>query len=426
MTGKIKWVAAQPLIGGMPLGFENAFGTPPEAIITAGFDNDKHYIKYMNETRKLNIPVINMDVTYTQFISEDDETKYKALKNIDVLMHVAVCAGLSMLNAVNDGSKKRGDADNDQNQNMYSLTKLGMRMSAKVVAFENAPAAYSKVGTSVVGRLKEIAQEQDYSTQLFRTDTLLHGIPQTRKRTFIMFYKGSNPGLFNYELMPYTPLPEYLTYVDKSMTHWDDDINIDPKDQFYDFILAHSGESTYYKAMQKLGSERTSWSSLQLTDHVGFDIAHAWFKKQIEELNITNEQDKFTRGLRVCLHCKEKRSKGLGYWDSSTYMPNDGLYVNAMISKNIHRSLHPTQERGYNIREILHLMGHPHDFEMIDAKRNWVHISQNVPVKTATFIGSQIREYLNGKLPIASTSFVMQDNIKQRLDTPSMPEAEEW
>jgi hypothetical protein len=63
---------------------------------------------------------------------------------------------------------------------------------------------------------------------------------------------------------------------------------------------------------------------------------------------------------------------------------------------------------------------------MIDSKKNWNHISQNVPVKTATFIGSQIKAYINGKLPISSTPFVMQDNIKQRLDTPSMPETEQW
>lgn len=427
MTGKnIKWVVAQPLIGGMPIGFENAFGVPPEAIITAGFGNDNHYIKYMNETHDKKIPVINMDVTYTHFASDEDEKKYQSLKNIDVLMHVAVCAGLSQLNAVNEGSKKRGDADNDQNQNMYGLTKLGMRLGAKVVAFENAPAAYTKAGAAVIDRLKEIASGEGYTTQLFRTDTLLHGIPQSRKRTFIMFYKDGNPGLFNYQLVPYTPLPEYLTFVGEGMPHWGEEVAIDSKDQFYDFILAYSGEPSYYQAMQKIGPGKNTWTALQLTDHIGFDTAIEWFEKKAKELGETSEKDKYSRAARICRHCKNKREQGLGYWDSTTYLANDGQYVNAVISKNIHRSLHPTEERGYNIRELLHLMGHPHDFEMIEAKKNWNHISQNVPVKTATFIGSQIREYLQGKLPISSTLFVMQDNIKQRLDTPSMPEAEQW
>lgn len=430
MSGKkeIKWIVAQPLIGGMPIGFENAFGVPPKAIITAGFSNDTHYIKYMNETRNLGIPVINMDVTYTQFNTAEDEKIYNKIvkSGVDVLMHVAVCAGLSMLNAASAGSKKRGDADNDQNQNMYGLTKLGMRTGAKVIAFENAPAAYTKAGADVINRIKDIALEQGYTTQLFRTDTLLHGIPQSRKRTFIMFYKDGNPGLFNYQLVPYTPLPLYLSSVDDSMPHWDDNLEIHAKDQFYEFVLDRAGEPTYYKAMQKIGDGKTSWTALLLTDHVGFDTAIEWFDKKAKENNETHEMDKYTRAARICRHCKNKREQGLGYWDSSTYLANDGQYVNAVISKNIHRSLHPTEERGYNIRELLHLMGHPHDFEMIDPIKNWTQISQNVPVKTATFIGLQIREYLEDNLLISSTPFVMQDNIKQRLDTPSMPAAEQW
>jgi len=426
-TGK-KFVVAQPLIGGMCIGFENAFGTPPEAIITSGAPNDKHYIRYMNETRKLGIPVINMCGNYQDFITKEDEKIFNQVvsNGVDVLMHVAVCAGLSMLNSVNEGSKARGDADNDQNKNMYALTELGFRMKAKVVSFENAPAAYTKSGEKVIDRLKEKAQEAGYSTQLFRTDTLLHGIPQSRKRTFIQFYRDGNPGLFEYEHKEYTPLPVYLEEVGEGMPHWGEQVAIDSKDQFYEFILHYSGEETYYAAMKKLGGEKNTWTALQLSDHVGFDEAVKWFEQRAQEEGETSDKDKYLRAKRIALHCKNKRAQGLGYWDSTTYLANDGLYVNAVISKNIHRSLHPTQERGYNIRELLHLMGHPNDFEMIEPLKNWNHISQNVPVKTATHIGTQIRKYLDGELSVSSTEFVKQDNIKQRLDTPSHPKQEEW
>jgi site-specific DNA-cytosine methylase len=428
MKNEIKWVACQTLIGGMSIGFENAFGVPPLAIITAGFGNDKHYIKYMNEKRGFNIPVINMESDYKTFKSDEDKLIFERVvsKGIDVLQHVAICSGLSQLNSVNEGSKARGDADNDQNQNMYALTELGFRMKAKVVSFENAPAAYTKSGEKVIERLKEKAQEAGYSTQLFRTDTLLHGIPQSRKRTFIQFYKDGNPGLFEYEHKEYTPLPVYLEEVGEGMPHWGEQVAIDSKDQFYEFILHYSGEETYYAAMKKLGGEKNTWTALQLTDHVGFDEAVAWFEQRAQEEGETSDKDKYLRARRIALHCKNKRAQGLGYWDSTTYLANDGLYVNAVISKNIHRSLHPVQERGYNIRELLHLMGHPHDFEMIEPLKNWNHISQNVPVKTATHIGTQIRKYLDGELQVSSTEFVKQDNIKQRLDTPSHPKQEEW
>jgi len=423
-TGKINWIVAQPLIGGMPIGFENSFGNPPMAIITAGFSNDDHYIKYMNDTRKLNIPIIKMDASYEVFETEKDEILYNKIisDGVDVLMHVAVCAGLSQLNSCNTGSKARGCADNDQNQNMYGLTKLGMKMGANVVAFENAPAAYTNAGKETIERLEEIATERNYSTHLFRTDTLLHGIPQSRKRTFIMFYKNSNPGLFNYEHKQYTPLSEYLKEVNSSMIHFEESVAIDAKDVFYEFILDYSGKKTYYEAMQEIGPHKNTWTALQLTDYIGFEHGIEWMNKKYEETG----EEKFAKGKKLCEHCKKKVDMGKGYWDSSTYLANNGLYVNAVISKNIHRSLHPTEERGYNIRELLHLMGHPHDFEMINPKKNWQQISQNVPVKTATFIGSQIKKYVMGELPISSTTFVKQDNIKQRLDTQSHPVQEEW
>jgi len=427
MNGKINWVVAQPLIGGMPIGFENAFENPPLAIIHQGWSNDKHYIKYMNETRNLNIPVIEMNSDYETFITSDDEYRFNTLmsKRLDAVIMTPVCSGLSQLNAVQEGPKARGSADNDQNQNMYNLTKLGMRMKAKVLAFENAPAAYTHAGEAVVDKLKEIATERGYSTQLFRTDTLLHGIPQTRKRTFVMFYRDTNPGIFNYEHVPYTPLSEYLLKVNDKLPHWNDNVAINSKDQFYEFVLNYSGEKTYYEAMKKLAPEKNTWTALQLTEHIGFNTAIKWFNEQGKLNNEKSDKEKYLRAARICMHCKSKRDKGLGYWDSTTYLANDGLYVNAVISKNIHRSLHPTEERGYNIRELLHLMGMPKDFEMIEAKKNWNHISQNVPVRTATFIGKQMKEYLNDKLLIASSSFVKQDNIAERLDTKNSP-VQEW
>jgi hypothetical protein len=87
--------------------------------------------------------------------------------------------------------------------------------------------------------------------------------------------------------------------------------------------------------------------------------------------------------------------------------------------------LQPKYERGYNIRELLWLMGHPHDFDLVDEKL-WSNISQNVPVKTATFIGKNIKAYIEGELPISTTPFVKQDNTKQRCDTQSHPQDEEW
>jgi hypothetical protein len=76
---EIKYVVAQPLIGGMTLGFEDVFGHPPEAIITAGGANDKHYINYMNVTKQKNVPVIYMNGSYTEFVTPEDEMLYNQI-----------------------------------------------------------------------------------------------------------------------------------------------------------------------------------------------------------------------------------------------------------------------------------------------------------------------------------------------------------
>lgn len=424
MIGKVKWVVCQPLIGGMAIGFENAFGSLPLAIITCGFNNDEHYIKYINETRNLNIPIIKMDSTYTEFIDTASEVLFNEIivDGLDVLMHVAVCSGLSQLNCSRTGSKRMGWADNDQNQNMYNLSKLGMNLGANIVAFENAPAAYTKVGEETIKRLIEISNTYNYTTQLFRTNTLLHGIPQSRKRTFIMFYKNGNPGLFNYEYKKYTILTDYLNEVNKTMMHFNDYVDIETKDVFYDFVLHESGMSTFHDAIIKLGPDKNICTSLTLTNYIGFEIGIKYFKDKLEQ----TQDVKYEKAIRLSKHCKKKLSLGLGFWDGSTCLQNGGMYINALIAKNMQKLLHPSKERGYNIREMLHLMGHPHNFEMIDPKKNWWQISQNVPVPAAEFVGSQIKEYLNGNLKISSTTFVKQDNIKQKLDTLSYSIEEEW
>ena len=188
-----KWISVQNLIGGMALGFEKVFGSP-EAIITNGVKNDNLYINYCNETRHLNIPVYTMNSDYTELVSGPTET----LPEADVYAMTPVCAGLSMLNSSTSGKYARGDADNCQNQNMYNLTRLAMRNKAKVIAFENAPALYTKTGEGVVVKLQEIADKYGYTFGLFATNTLYHGIPQSRKRTFALFYRDTNPAIFNF------------------------------------------------------------------------------------------------------------------------------------------------------------------------------------------------------------------------------------
>ena len=89
-----KWISAQPLIGGMSLGFEQEFGNP-ECIITGFAGNDNQYINYTNVQRKLNIPVVTMDPTYSDIL---ENSECKEIPQDCLWVMVPICSGLSMLN----------------------------------------------------------------------------------------------------------------------------------------------------------------------------------------------------------------------------------------------------------------------------------------------------------------------------------------
>jgi len=416
----IRYVFAQPLIGGMSIGFERSFGCPPIAIITAGIKNDLHYIKYMNEDRKLNIPVIYMDSEYKNFQSENDEALYnKIIKNIDVFAHVAVCSGLSQMNSCNSGSKARGCANNDQNQNMYNLTSLGMRMSAKVVVFENAVGAYTSIGEGTVNHLRSIADSFNYTTHLVKTDTLLHGIPQSRKRTFISFYKDSNPPVFKYEKKGFKELSSYLREI-STESHMNDYI-VEPEEVLsglYEFILSKTNSSTLLEAIDKVGvGNKETWTVAQLTEVIGWDLAIEYLTDKSKEENDEIKLKKILKTVGEVEHYKKKKLAGLSFWDNTPILANRGKFTNAIVGKSLANMINPNEEKPYNIRQILHLMGMPDDFNMIEPKKNWNHICQNVPVKTSEYVSMQIKEYLMSQLPISNLTFVKQDNIKQQIDT---------
>lgn len=401
MDKKISWVSMQNLIGGFAVGAEAAFGTLPKMIIHQGSPNDKHYINYMNVTRNLNIPVVELINNYLGFKSIEDENLFNKViseNSIDVIIMTPYCSGLSQMNSSSSGSKKRGDADNDQNQNMYNLCNLGFRINPRVVCYENAPGAYSKSGEATMNRVKEISDKFNYSMHMYKTDTIQHGIPQKRTRTFIMFYRDTNPPKFNYEKIDAPLLADYLELIPTDATHVTV-VDKESLDDFYYFVMDHTNSKSFVEAITKVANkEKETWTSLQLTELIGFDIAAEYFKEKTKP-----------KSEHMARHCYTKKLEGKNYWDASTIMTDSGKRINTLTNKSGSKMLHPTKERGYTVREMLWLMGMPHDFNLTDEKA-WGNISQNVPVKTATFIGKQLKLYLENKLVIHNENYLKQDN----------------
>jgi site-specific DNA-cytosine methylase len=115
--------------------------------------------------------------------------------------------------------------------------------------------------------------------------------------------------------------------------------------------------------------------------------------------------------VKFISHIKKKLADNKGWWDGTPLIFHDA--TNAIIAKNA-CIVHPGKERGITIREAMHLMGLPHDFEMVNNAMN--HICQNVPVTTATDWTSEIVRFIKGEIQEFGGDFVKQNNIAQRID----------
>ena len=107
-----------------------------------------------------------------------------------------------------------------------------------------------------------------------------------------------------------------------------------------------------------------------------------------------------------------KVKRGLGYFAAQPIVYKDS--ANAIISKNMQWTLHPTECRFLNSREIMSLMGLPSDFDMVT--NNLQQVTQNVPVCTAKDMTDQVIKFINGELPMTNYHFMKQNNLTQKTD----------
>jgi hypothetical protein len=93
-------------------------------------------------------------------------------------------------------------------------------------------------------------------------------------------------------------------------------------------------------------------------------------------------------------------------------------------------TIHPTEDRSLTIREALHMMGFPEDFELLGGLPKVNHIAQNVPVPTSRDLHFEIGKFLRGELTLSDTTYLRQNNHKQLMEfdpngkdtTPSLEE----
>ena len=394
---KIKWASIIPLIGGMPIANKNVTEEAPQYLLSykAFANNEAPLRKYWPDVQHL-------------LIDEDLDEARKAIKKsgrMDFVSSVCPCAGLSQLNTggTSHANTKRG-SDAIQNEWLYTAANFILsEIKPRVYWGENAPGLYTDLGKGVQDKMFEIAKKYGYAFSIIKTNTMLHGIPQHRQRTFYFFWESKHAPLLNWMDKPCPTLSEYLSHVPENALYQDlqfekGHIGVYNKLPIYKYMVHKLGKNYRKKLADR--NIHSIWDWIQ-TDSL-FEDAIQWIEEQ--------KLDKTGKIVRRLKYIIEKLKNGKGYWNSSPQIVTD--HTHAIITRNVF-TVHPDKERFLTVREFMYMMGMPMDFEFTNMNKAYKVLTQNVPVNTAMDVTKEVVKFLNGELPSSNAIFVKQDNTNQ-------------
>ena len=393
----MRYIAHIPLAGGFALGNMNIIGQPPVAITSySPFEsNDLLYRRYLKK-KGYDVPYYVLD----KLTDIEKQELSKLFGTIDFSSSVPPCSGLSQAAQRKKGTRGTA-APNDW---MYESARFLIGdIGVTVYAFENAPGLFTGSGDLVREKLIEIGKEFGYSITFYKTNTLKHGIPQYRPRTYGIFYKGENTPILETYNRPYLNSLEYLKLIPKDTKHQDEYVHDEwdiTKWEITKYLKQLLGEN-WRQEMVNFRPHITSYDYLGrknlLNDFLEF------------QQSLPDKSDIVTKNIK---HIIKNASKGRNARINYRVLGLDKEYIYAVIGEMMCRQVHPSEDRLMNIREHMHMMGLPHDYDL-ESPKEYVKITQNVPVKTCEDITTEIVEIIRGNRRLSPYSVLMQDNTKE-------------
>jgi hypothetical protein len=178
--------------------------------------------------------------------------------------------------------------------------------------------------------------------------------------------------------------------------------------EIYKFLKMKHGDN-WRTAMHDFRTHLTTYDYLQRKD---------WLMEFLDWQKKLPEDERSEIVTKNVEHIFKKSAEGKGARINYRVLGIDKEYMYAVIGEVMGKQVHPTEDRIMNIREFLWLMGLPHDYE-IDNSRDYVKLSQNVPVCTTEDITTEIIEIIKGNRRLSSNSVYMQDNTKEIINNKS-------
>lgn len=369
-----------PLIGGETIAMENVFGKKPEYVMSyAAFQaNDSQLLEHYNNK----VPYHLLD-NFTG-----------SLKEVDVVNAVCPCAGLSSLSP-------SASTDNKANDWMIESTKYVLGVTKpKVLWGENAPRLASKMGEPIVKKLRKLAKENGYTMQLYKTKSKMHGLSQTRDRSFYFFWKGDRIPHIRFYHRPHEKIEDTIrnAFVSKEDPMNELTNKAKPSDNpFYKYVLEElEGGISHKEFQQKI--EKTI-NPLDYLENRGI---------KYDEVSEWMSANGFDKQAKRCLEIHKKLESGGNIMRKTTEIPKD--YIGAFVGHMPTCLTHPDEDRYLTIRECLAIMKMPKDFQLQGGRKNLNMICQNVPVTTAEDMAQNILDWLDGKLDTRKAEFAVFDN----------------
>jgi site-specific DNA-cytosine methylase len=380
----VRHASIVPLIGGETIGTVRAFdGQAPDYFMsyTPFWANDSHAVNHFG------VPYHVLD--------KGERPSHR----VDVIGSVCPCAGLSTMSA------GFGD-DNQNNRWMLETTKFVLEEQKPAVLWgENAPGFAGNIGKNVREAMRATATENGYTMSVYRTRSLLHGVPQVRERSFYFFWRGDKTPLLEYYDRPY-PSIESVIIGARGNTQQEP---INPKkpsdDWFYRYALeAIHGGVTHREFMERLAPEDAR--GLNVMSYIE-KKGHTW--RQVGDWMRANGNE---REAEKCTRRQDKLDAGGNIMRRATVFSKD--YIGAFVGHYPTCLVHPVEDRYVTYREAMTIMGLPDDFELLNPKRSYNHICQNVPVQTAQDMATEVRAALLGQRPWIDATYVFQYNHSRR------------
>ena len=380
-----------PLIGGITLAQHDVTGIPPEFLMTyTGFQaNESHLLHYYKQKHGIELPY--------HFIDKGDIPS----KRVDVVNTVCPCAGLSTL------STKFGE-DNQNNQWMLKTTKFVLsEMKPRVFWGENAPGFAGKIGAPIREAMYGMARENGYTMTVYRTRSLLHATPQVRERSFYFFWKGDEVPVFEYYNRPYKTIQD--TILDVKSNTMNETINSKKpsEDPYYQYILEEiEGGIDHAQMMKKFISPQTKSTDVYtyIEDRgITYKTVGEWMKKK-----------GYDREVVKCEYKHDKLARGMNVMRRGTILPS--TRIEAFVGHLPTCIAHPVFDRYITYREAMTIMGLPSDYELLNPKKSYNHICQNVPFETAKDMATEVMAVLDGKREKIRATKLFQYNAQRTYD----------